>query len=361
MEMRMWTKKRKPKIAVVTYFHCLRNVKSTIGAFNLGYHDLELYTRDEGYGLGRELMMNHMYHNGIQVWETNGQLAAMLRRSKADIIWCHNEPDAMVEIAAIPDVRQGRMIIHDCHDLPTLHKEIDPASLRNVQDQEKVACTESDYIFVPTEDYVDLIANKYRIPKEKVIVTYSCLPKTFFPVADYPSVSGLLYCGQVNVPEMNSKLPFRNCLPLFYWLTQHGITSHIYNTTPSANMDPYLIAGACVYQTMRMWMACQQYTRYDYGFVGSPVVDKEIQMCMPNKLFDCIAAGIPLVCFNAKTAGEFIKKQGIGVAAQGWDELEKIPWRDVSFWEAAHKRVHEIRDYYTMENQIHAAFKRIGI
>lgn len=345
---------KKKKICICTYFHCLRNVKLAIGAWMLGYR-LELITQTQGFNLIKELGFLHIY-DSICIWETPSQLEAYMRESKADVFWCHNEPDVMAELACEPSVKKDRIVIHDCHDLPTLHagKEKEFAA------QEKTACEGSDFIFVPTPDYVNLIEQKYKCGK-KIHVVNSCSPSIFFPDHDLPRVNGMLYCGQVNVPSMNSQLPYRNCIPLFQYLTALGVTTHIYSTTPSANLQPYIQAGACVYGTLRMFAANLQYTRYDYGFVGSNVDCKEIQVCMPNKLFDCMAGGIPIICLNAKTVGEFVIKNKIGVNIQGLENMRNIPWADYDFWIECRKKVREIRYEYTAEKEVEKAFKRIGI
>lgn len=347
---------KKPKILIATWFNCLRNIKTSIGAFNLGY-ELELLTKAQGWALASELQFGHIY-NHIKIWETPSQLEKAMIKSDADIIWCHNEPDLMAQFANFPHIKRDRIVIHDCHDLPSLH----PGYENNIDinEQEKAAIENSEYVSVPTPDYVNMICNKYpTVSRDKIKVIYSCSPKMFFPEFDYPRVNGMLYCGQVNVPEMNSKLHYRDCVPLFSEMTNLGIPTHIYSTTPNINMMPYTMAGACSYGTLRMYAAIHQYTRYDYGFVGSNIDCIEIQKCMPNKLFDCIAAGIPLIALNAKTAGDFIEKYDIGVSVQGIENLKNVPWKDKDFWEKKRKNVRDIRHKFTIENEVNKLLEGI--
>ena len=358
-------KQKKPKILISTFFNCLRNIKSSVAAFNLGY-ELELVCKAQGWALVQELQMSHIY-NHVKIWDTPSQLEKAMRDSDADIIWCHNEPDLMAELANEPSVKRDRRVIHDCHDLPTLHPGYEDNPEMNAQ--EKSAIANSDIVFVPTVDYVDLIEKKYPGTGKKVEVLFSGAPEMYFPLQDLPHVNGMLYCGQVNVPEMDSKLHYRNCVPLFQKLTQLGVASHIYNTTPNINMMPYTMAGACSYGTLRMYAAIDQYTRYDYGFVGSNVDTPEIQMCFPNKLMDCIAAGIPLIVLNARTAGAFVEEHDIGISVQGVENLDTVPWikevngklENYDFWQKKKKNVLEIRHEYTMENLLKKTFDKVGI
>jgi hypothetical protein len=347
---------KKPRILISTHYNCLRNIKSSIAAYNLGY-ELELITQGDGLGLVRELMHDHIYKS-IRIWSTPSQLEKYMEESNADIIWCHNEPDLMTVLAHSPNVKRDRMIIHDCHDLPTLHPEY--TKNEEVNEQEMISMTKSDMVFVPTQDYVDITEKKYG-RKEGVHVLYSCAPSAFFPNADMPRVNGMLYCGQINVPSMGSRLAYRDVVPLFRYLTALGIASHIYYTTPNIDVTPYITAGACTYGVLKMWAAIQQYTRYDYGFVGSNVECEEIKICMPNKLFDCMAAGIPLICLNADTAGKFCIDNDIGISVNGLSALQNVPWGDVSMWERMRKNVREIRREYTMENQLKKLFDKVGI
>jgi hypothetical protein len=350
--------KKKPKIAIATWFNCLRNIKSSIAAWNLGY-ELELISKLQGWQLVNEMQQGHMYEC-IKIWETPSQLEKFMRDSDADIIWCHNEPDLMTELASDPSVKRDRLLIHDCHDLPTLHPGYEKNEEMNPQ--EKNAIEKSDFVFVPTDNYIDLVFNKYNtIDKNKIKVVYSGTPEMYFPEQDLPRVNGLLYCGQVNVPSMDSKLHYRNVIPLFQTLTEIGIASHIYNTTPNINMMPYTMAGACSYGTLRMYAAIDQYTRYDYGFVGSNVDTFEIQVCMPNKLFDCMTAGIPLIALNAGTSGKFITENGIGISVQGLENLRTVDWTNETFWEGCRKKVREIRHDYSMEKVLTKTFNEIGV
>ena len=348
---------KKPKILISTFFNCLRNIKSSIAAYNMGY-ELELVTKSQGWSLVTELQASQMY-NHVKIWDTPSQLEKAMRDSDADIIWCHNEPDLMAELACEPSIKRDRLVLHDCHDLPTLHPGYE--TNEEMLAQEKRAIENSDFVFVPTPDYINLIGDKYPGTKDKVKVLYSCAPEMYFPMQDLPAVNGMLYCGQVNVPEMNSRLHYRDCVPLFQKLTQLGIASHIYNTTPNINMMPYTMAGACSYGTLRMYAAIDQYTRYDYGFVGSNIDTPEIQYCMPNKLFDCMAAGIPLIVLNAKTAGDFVVNNGYGLSVQGLDNFKDVPWHDMEFWNKCRAKVREERYEYTMENQLTKTLKEIGV
>jgi len=351
------TQKKKPKILIATWFCCLRNIKSSIAAKNLGY-ELELVTKQGGWQLANELQIGHIF-NHVKIWDTPSQLEKAMRDSDADIIWCHNEPDLMAMLANEPSVKRDRQVWHDCHDLPTLHPGFEDN--QDMKDQERAAIENSDVVFVPTTDYVDIVKKKYPGNEGKTKVLFSCAPDMYFPLKELPRVNGILYCGQVNTPEMNSKLHYRNCVPLFQKFTDLGIASHIFNTTPGANLMSYTMAGACTYGTMRMYAAIDQYTRYDYGFVGSNVDTPEIQMCMPNKLFDCIAAGIPVIVLNAKTAGEWVEENGFGVSIQGTENLDKVPWRDGEFWAKCKANVLKERYKYTMENELERVLSEVGV
>lgn len=357
---------KKPKICVVTWFHCLRNVKLSIGAHLLGY-ELELITKKEGMLLMEELNFLHIYDN-IRLWETPSQLYQAIKRSDADVFWCHNEPDLMANFCN--QLKGKRLVIHDIHDLPSLHVKKEQCQtcgtqkmtpLPDVEPEERTAIEQSDFISVPTEPYIGIINAKYPGTKNKIIQINSCSPTVFFPDTDLPRVSGILYCGQVNVPEMKSKLHYRDCLPLFQYLTSLGIASHVYYTNPNINTMPYIQAGACMYGTYRMFAAIHQYTRYDYGFVGSNVDCQEIQLCMPNKLWDCIAAGIPLLALNAAVSGKFIIDNEFGANVQGVENLGKVPWYDNELWSKCRKNVRDRRHEFTAENEVKKLFNKMGI
>ena len=57
----------------------------------------------------------------------------------------------------------------------------------------------------------------------------------------------------------------------------------------------------------------QALTHYRWGFLGSCTPSLNIEFCMPNKLFEYIAAGLPMIVLHSKRTGKFVTKYGMGI------------------------------------------------
>ena len=67
------------------------------------------------------------------------------------------------------------------------------------------------------------------------------------------------------------------------------------------------------------------------GLVGNLDVTSEWKVAFPNKLFEYIAAGVPVVAINADECADFITEYGFGIVvkdlyelAERWEEHTEI-------------------------------------
>jgi len=88
---------------------------------------------------------------------------------------------------------------------------------------------------------------------------------------------------------------------------------------------------------------------HDWGLCGNKAVFTEWNLAMPNKLFEYIASGIPVVAMNAKNAGKFVEKEGFGINVSNVQEL-KDRWDERG---PCQKNVLLRRSEFTMEKNIH--------
>lgn len=66
-------------------------------------------------------------------------------------------------------------------------------------------------------------------------------------------------------------------------------------------------------------------TRYDYGWAGlnSEVNKKHLEVALPNKIFEYIICGLPVLAFPHRTIMRFIQENGVGLIGENVDELAK--------------------------------------
>jgi glycosyltransferase involved in cell wall biosynthesis len=68
---------------------------------------------------------------------------------------------------------------------------------------------------------------------------------------------------------------------------------------------------------------------------------------MPNKLFEYLAAGLPILVYGADEVAEFVSKHEVGVVV---DKLEDIP-KVYDEWPKYKKRVLEKRELFHVDTQ----------
>jgi len=99
-----------------------------------------------------------------------------------------------------------------------------------------------------------------------------------------------------------------------------------------------------------------------YGFVGfsaDGVVQEDlayVQMAMPNKLFDCLASGIPVIAMNCNEVSKFVVKHDIGFVID----------KPIGEWVLDHARdnygrywanVQKVRNQFTAEGEGEKLYK----
>jgi hypothetical protein len=88
---------------------------------------------------------------------------------------------------------------------------------------------------------------------------------------------------------------------------------------------------------------------YQWGFIGTSIENSYMDFLMPHRLFDCIAAGIPIMVMNMKKTSEFVEKEGIGITIKSYEDVRKY----YHLWKDKQKKLLENRSNWTMGNHIH--------
>ena len=85
--------------------------------------------------------------------------------------------------------------------------------------------------------------------------------------------------------------------------------------------------------------------KYEWGLTAACQDNFNVRISMPNKLFEYIAAGIPIVSYLTDEVSKFIDKYGIGIKISSPDQElpDALPYR---------KNVQNIRNDFWMEDHI---------
>ena len=93
----------------------------------------------------------------------------------------------------------------------------------------------------------------------------------------------------------------------------------------------------------------QELNRYDWGLCTCAIGPcNTYNWAMPNKLFEYITAGIPVIALYMNEVGEFIKEHELGVVIESVKDIPKI----YDQHEYYREKVKEKRHLFTMETQV---------
>jgi hypothetical protein len=106
--------------------------------------------------------------------------------------------------------------------------------------------------------------------------------------------------------------------------------------------------GAMCFPVLPYGSLIENLSRYDWGYLGHPEPCRKWLDAMPNKLFEYIMAGIPVICCNAPEAGAFVEQHGLGVSIYSIHEIPEIYEQHTEL----RKNVQQKRHEFIMESQV---------
>lgn len=323
---------------------CIRVYKQAVALMKRGIGIHFLHNRiANGDCVRNALPSQNFYHDQEQY-----RLKLQMFRG-IDIIHCHNEPDWLVWVAK--EVHPNIPVVYDCHDLTSM-RGLDPF------DDELKAMEVADAYIFPSKSYYDKVPDIHHIPKEKprAVVFSACLEEMVVK-KPMPYIGGIVYEGGVvgeppnwnNIPlKLKEVFPsYRDYRKLAEVLYDSGIPFSMFGVVDEIR-DEYVNLGALCFPNQAHPQLLSNLSRFDWGFVGSVEPHPNIESCMPNKLFEYIAAGIPVIVCNATEAAEFVQKHGLGVVVDSIQEIPGIYDRHNKF----QKDILAKRHIFTMESEV---------
>jgi len=234
-----------------------------------------------------------------------------------DVVHVHNEPNWPV--LAVRDVFADTPLVLDCHDLDSMRRggtALPPEGAQGAWEREAIAA--ADALVFPSHAYQERTAALYGLTKPARVV-YSAVPTGMIGMQQLPRIGGLVYQGGL----ADVSVIYRDYRHMFATLSRAEVPVHCYPTGLSPELvEHYGAAGAVVMPTVSYATLLMQLSRYDAGLVGGPVDHPQWHMAMPNKLFDYLAAGIPVIVHKADECARFVREHNVGVVV---DTVRDIP------------------------------------
>lgn len=269
-------------------------------------------------------------YNTFGHWLEIGQLHNLIKlhAKDADVFHVHNEPSWFVtlikETCDVPVV----LDVHDsflARETPEEAGDIKPncdAPIR-ISAEERNNFQAADALVFPANSFAEMIKSEFKLTQPSIVL-YSCLPRRMYRYNMQDWLGGLVYEGKVQT-NTKGRLSngFRYCDYSEFAKTcaALGINFHLYGARNDKEFVDIYKDNAIIHEPMIFDVLLKNIARHDWSLVGNIFPTSEWDYAMPNKLFEYIAASIPIVAINAKEVGEFIEKHGIGITVKSLEEL----------------------------------------
>jgi hypothetical protein len=270
------------------------------------------------------------------------RLMVQLKQLKdIDLIHVHNEPTWLATVCKM--VRPEIPVILDCHDLDTIRGET------GAMEEEKDAFGKVDGFIFPSQTYRTLSKKHFRFHQPSEVI-YSMVNDELFVPPKQSRVNGIMYQGGIGLVSPDSDdFAYRDFTGVAETLRDAGIAFHMYyggRSTPTA--EAYGELGCLMHPKVHYTTLLQEQTRYDWGLIGTTGRHHQWDASMPNKLFEYILSGLPILCLNAKEPGEWVTEHGLGVCISDPAEIPGV-------YEQHHKirkNMVKYQEMWSMEKQV---------
>ncbi len=314
------------RIAIASWNLCMRATQSAMCAQD-AKHEIGIFVPADA--VGRQY--TDLFSSACTFYNPE-MYRKELKQFKPDLIWVHDRPHKFpaltIEIAAkeLP----GVPVVHDVHDMFSVR--VPGTSAPEDSPFEAPSIKNADGLVFVSQANLDYAAERYA-PLPPALVVRSAVYSKLFPNHRGTPVGGAVWGGGLYTEPPKSDRSYIDQREICQRFRAVGITPFIYHAPcemPSSPKD-YSQAG-CIVVGMRGYTdLCYDYTRYDFGWYGQTEDHRQIHDTIPNKLFEYVAGGLPVVVINAREAGKFVEDNHLGVHIRRpediiyrMDELDEI-------------------------------------
>lgn len=317
--MRVLFLRPQPAIRSLKYVLAFRNVNAEIEA----YHAYTAKTLTQLYGCGDEYFKKFVRLDSRSLGE---ELKRLVEDFSVQLIHSQNAPDTLTRVA-----------IEAIDEVPIIHENQDTISLRrtpytpegNLDEElvdERIANQMCDARIHVSHGLLEYIRNKYG-PKNEIVfhnyVSRSLLPHSYKrKLSETDGKIHIVYEGTLSsFPGDHYDLK-----ETFNDLVKHGYHVHIYDSHHNQDYDRLaeMRCGIHYHGHKDPRELLYEMTQYDYGWAGFNIAKnrEHIDVALPNKLFEYLASGLPVLSFPHKAQKEFLEAERLGLVFEDLNELD---------------------------------------
>ena len=291
--------------------------------------------------------------------------AAVLRKITSQhgikLIHSHNAPDTLTNLC-IKLFRGVIPVVHDIHDLMSVRQTVYEDGLERTEDSsiwqqgERQAIENSDAVIAVSDEILDITRRKgYRLPPITCVYP-NYIPRRFIPKMllethqdslDRPI--RIVYEGFVS--SNGSHYDLRQ---IFRSLAKEGIEVHIYPSRDNPDYGTFAdpLPNIVYHQSLPPEKLFKEITQYDFGWAGfnNTFNTAHLDTVLPNKAFEYIACGLPVISFPHAALKRFLVTQRLGLVIETVSGLaDRLRSRDMA---AIRRNVIRRRWDFTVEENI---------
>ncbi|MCB0882123.1 MAG: glycosyltransferase [Thermoleophilia bacterium] len=305
-------------------------------------------TLTEFYGSGDEL-----FERWFRMDDPAAELRQAIEAYRPDVIHSHNLPDSLTVMAL--DIAGGRIpVVHDVHDMQSLRSTpyedgfpdpTDPAEM------ERRASQECDALITVSDEVLTQLEARYALPEITRVLPNAPLERDIprhIPPADRRAADPPRVVYQGSLSDNGSHYDLRG---IFEDVAASGADLAIRPARPHAEYAELARRiGARYYEPVPPAQLMRELPSEDWGWAGfnDGLNRAHIDTALPNKAFEYLGAGLPILTLPHAALARFVRDNGVGLVLDDPSQAAAAA-RDADLG-ALRARVAEARFAFTAEN-----------
>lgn len=310
------------KILSVTGHGCIRATKMNLCLMSQG-HEVHLATKQSvPYGVNYK---SHAIGENIDQMREAFKLYAPF----VDLCHAHNEPSWYVSLWKEVS---NKPIILDVHDSclarvtpERWEKQQQEMGCHNVRvtAEERNNFQLADGLVFPGESFANLVRGEFGLTQPSIVLP-SYVPQHFYSYQPLEWHGGLVYEGKVALEKELPMMEYCDYRAMAKQCNELGMNFHIYPAGYRADVKKFYgedMEYVFIHEPMLLEQLTRQLGIHDWGLVGNLTSTSEWEYALPNKLFEYIAAGTPVVVMNSDISAKYVLEHGVGIVVKDLKEL----------------------------------------